>query len=32
MSIQNTDVKEKKKRGHARDPKEAPLVINAIYT
>jgi len=30
LSIQNTEAK--KKRGNARDPKEAPLVINAIYT
>jgi len=30
LSVQNTEAK--KKRGNARDPKEAPLVINAMYT
>lgn len=34
LSIQNSEVKEKKAkaRGSQRDPKEAPLVINAVYT
>lgn len=33
LSMRETsEVKDKKKRNHARDPKEPPLVINAIYT